>query len=241
LFQGATVRNAVPLVLSEEIVMRKAVLVSFGAMILALAPPVEAQVRIGAYGGIARSNLSGDAPSGAEYRTRTGPVLGALVEIPVADNVLISVQPAWKQRGAKIAVDVEGEDERQDSLSLGLSYASIPVLMKIETAGGKVFVNSGLDAGFLLDASLSPVEGDGPDEDVSELIKDFDLAVNFGVGGQFPIGLPRLTIEARYTQSLTSVSNVSVDIGAEELIATRFRSSGFEFLAGIWIPLGGGR
>ncbi len=220
--------------------MRNAVPLLAGALILALASTAEAQVRIGAYGGITRSKLSGDTPAGAEYRTTTGPVLGALIEIPVAEQVLISVQPSWKQRGTKIAVDVEGEDERQDSLSLGLSYASVPVLMKIETAGGKVFVNSGLEAAFLLDAKLSPVEGDGEDEDASELVKNFDLAVNFGVGGQFPIGLPRLTIEARYIQSLTNLSNVSVDIGAEELISTRFRSSGFEFLAGIWIPLGGG-
>lgn len=237
--ETATSRGAAAPVFSRETKMRKVVPLFAGVLILALAPPAEAQIRIGAYGGITRSSLSGDAPSDAEYRTRTGPVIGALVEIPVADNVLLSVQPAWKQRGTKIAVDVEGEDERQDSLSLGLSYASIPLLMKIETAGGKVFVNSGVDVGFLLDASLSPVEGDG-EEDVSELIEDFDLAVNFGVGGQFPIGLPRLTIEARYTQSLINISNVSVDIGAQDLIATRFRSSGFEFLAGIWIPLGGG-
>jgi len=209
-------------------------------MFLAMAPPADAQVRIGAYGGIVNSGLSGDAPDGTEYRKRIGPVIGALVEIPVADNVLISVQPAWVQRGTKIAVDVEGQDERQDSLSLGLSYFSVPLLMKLETAGGKVFVNSGVDVGYLLDAKLSPVEGDGEDEDVSESVKDFDLAVNFGVGGQFPIGLPRLTIEARYSQSLSNISNVSVDIGADELIPTRFRSSGFEFLAGIWIPLGGG-
>jgi hypothetical protein len=220
--------------------MRRVVPLLVGALLLALVPPADAQVRIGAYGGITNSGLTGDAPADTEYRKKIGPVIGALFEIPVASNVLISVQPAWVQRGAKIAVDVEGQDERQDSLSLGLSYASIPLLMKIETAGGKVFINSGLDMGFLLDAKLSPVEGDGEDEDVSDFIKDFDLAVNFGVGGQFPIGLPRLTIEARYSQSLTNLSNVSVDVGADELIPTRFRSSGFEFLAGIWIPLGGG-
>ncbi len=209
-------------------------------LLVILAPDARAQVRIGAYGGITRSSLSGDAPSNAEYRSRIGPVFGALVEFPVADHVLISVQPAWKQRGTRIAVDVEGEDERQDSLSLGLSYASIPVLLKIETAGGKLFVNSGVDVGFLLDATLSPVEGDGGDEDVKELVKDFDVAVNFGVGGQFPIGTPRLTIEARYSQGLINISEVEVDVGAETLIPTRFRSSGFELLAGLWIPLGGG-
>ncbi|MGW8283308.1 MAG: outer membrane beta-barrel protein, partial [Gemmatimonadota bacterium] len=123
--------------------------------------------------------------------------------------------------------------------SLGLSYASLPVLMKIETAGGKLFVNSGLDFALLLDATASPVDGDGEDEDIKDKFTDFDLAVNFGVGGQFPIGRPRVTIEARYIQSLTNLSDVSVDIGADELVPTRVRSSGFEFLAGIWIPLGG--
>ncbi len=219
--------------------MHRVVLLLAGALLLVLAPPAGAQVRVGAYGGITNTSFTGDSPSGAEYTKRMGPVLGALVEVPVAENVLISVQPAWVSRGTKIAVEVEGEDERQDSLSLGLSYVTLPVLMKIETAGGKVFVNSGLEFGLLLDATASPVEGDGADEDVKDLFTDFDLAVNFGVGGQFPIGRPRLTIEARYTQSLTNLSDVSVDIGADELVPTRVRSSGFEFLAGIWIPLGG--
>lgn len=219
--------------------MRRVVPLLAGALLLTLAPMADAQIRIGAYGGITNSSLSGDAPSGSEYRKRIGPVIGALVEIPVADNVLISVQPAWVQRGTKVAFDVEGKDERQDSLSLALSYASIPVLMKIEPGGGKLFVTSGIDFGLLLDATLSPVEGDGEDEDVKELFKDYDIAINFGVGGQFPIGLPRLTIEARYSQSLTNISEVSEDMGATEPVPTRVRSSGFEFLAGIWIPLGG--
>lgn len=219
--------------------MRRGFLLLAGMFLLVFAPPSGAQVRVGAYGGITNTSFNGDLPSDAEYTKRTGPVLGALVEVPVADNVLISVQPAWVSRGTKLAVQVEGEDELQDSLSLGLSYASLPVLMKIETAGGKLFVNSGLDFALLLDATASPVDGDGEDQDIKDKFTDFDLAVNFGVGGQFPIGRPRVTIEARYTQSLTNLSDVSVDIGADELIPTRVRSSGFEFLAGIWIPLGG--
>ncbi len=211
-----------------------------GLLLVILAPDAGAQVRIGAYGGITSSSLSGDAPSNAEYRSRIGPVIGGLVEFPVADQVLISVQPGWVGRGTKIAFDVEGQDERQDSLSLGLSYVAIPVLLKIEMSGGRLFVNSGVDVGFLLDATLSPIEGDGEDEDVKELVKDFDVAVKFGVGGQFPIGKPRLTIEARYSQSLINISEVEVDVGAETLIPTRFRSSGFELVAGLWIPLGGG-
>lgn len=219
--------------------MRRVVPLLAGALLLVLAPRVDAQVRIGAYGGITNTSLSGDAPPGGEYGKRIGPVIGALVEIPVAHNVLISVQPAWVSRGTKISYQVEGQTEREDSLSLALNYASIPILMKIETAGGKVFINSGVDFGFLLDATMSQVEGDGEDEDVKDLLKDYDIAVNFGVGGQFPIGLPRLTIEARYTQSITNISDVSVDFGGDIPIPTRFRSSGFEFLAGIWIPLGG--
>jgi hypothetical protein len=219
--------------------MRRVVPLLAGALLLVLAPRVDAQVRIGAYGGITNTSLSGDAPPGGEYGKRIGPVIGALVEIPVAHNVLISVQPAWVSRGTKISYEVEGQTEREDSLSLALNYASIPILMKIETAGGKVFINSGVDFGFLLDATMSPVEGDGEDEDVKDLLKDYDIAVNFGVGGQFPIGLPRLTIEARYTQSLTNISDVSVDFGGDTPLPARFRSSGFEFLAGIWIPLGG--
>ncbi|MEJ2483768.1 MAG: outer membrane beta-barrel protein [Gemmatimonadota bacterium] len=220
--------------------MRRVVPLLVGALSLMMAPMAQAQVRFGAYGGLVRSGFSGDAPKDTEYRHRTGPVIGALFEIPVAENVRISVQPSWLKRGTKIAVNVQGEDERQDSLSLGLSYVSVPILMKIETAGGRIFVSTGAEAGVLLDATLSPVQGGGEGEDVGRLFRDLDLAVDFGVGGQFPIGLPTLTAEVRYTQSLTDISQVEVDVGAEERVPARVRSSGFAILAGIWIPLGGG-
>jgi hypothetical protein len=68
-------------------------------LLVILAPDAEAQVRIGAYGGITSSSLSGDAPSKAEFRSRIGPVIGALVDFPVAENVWIGVQPGWVDRG----------------------------------------------------------------------------------------------------------------------------------------------
>jgi len=65
------------------------------------------------------------------------------------------------------------------------------------------------------------------------------VAVLFGAGGLIPIGRPVLTLEARYSQSLTNL-NEGVILSSTNLPA-RFRSSGFQFLAGMLLPLGGDR
>jgi len=195
-----------------------------------------AQISIGAVVGLSRSSISGDKPANVSYSTRTGLVAGAVVEVPVSKSVRLVFQPGFVQRGAKVGVAVPNQTERVDSGAVELDYISMPVLIKILANNGWLYVTSGIDVGYLSSATL--VEGT-TETDVSASLKSYDIAVMFGVGGLIPIGRPSLSLEARYNQSLTSL-NENVTFPNTSLLA-RFRSSGFQFLAGILLPLGGDR
>jgi hypothetical protein len=211
------------------------------ALLLAahIASPIAspAQVNLGFSVGINSSGLSGDAPSGVSYTGSTNFLAGVVADFGVADDVWISVQPGYVGRGTGIAFKIDGQEEPQDSLTLSLDYLALPVLLKVVTGNGKVYVTSGLDLSYLLSANLTPVSG-GDGADVKDAFKTVSAGVIFGVGAMFPIGRPRITVEGRYTQSLTNDAEPARDENGSE-IPLRFRSTGLQLLVGLLIPLGG--
>ena len=74
--------------------------------------------------------------------------------------------------------------------------------------------------------------------DLSQVLNDVDLSVIFGVGWMIPVGRPAVTIELRYNQSLSNLNSTATIPGN---LPARFRSSGFQLLVGVLLPLGGGR
>jgi hypothetical protein len=56
---------------------------------------------------------------------------------------------------------------------------------------------------------------------------------------QLPIGSPLLTLELRYEQAILNIANPDED-PEEESLPIRFRTSGFQFYAGLLLPLGRG-
>jgi len=200
------------------------------------AHPVHSQVAIGVFGGIDRTDLSGDAPSGIKYRPETGFAVGAVGEYRIATDVWLSLQPTWLQRGTKIAFAVDGEEEAVDSLKVAVNYLSLPLLAKIVSGNGKTYVSGGVDLGFLLNATLS---GTADAEDISHTFKPIDLSAIFAFGVMLPIGRPRLTIELRYSQSIVNAASSEQDPEVYSL-PPRFRWSGLQLFAGFLYPLGGG-
>lgn len=207
-------------------------------LVIAHAAPARAQVTIGAFGLLNSSGLSGDAPVDFSYSGKTGLGVGLIGELHLTGDVWLSVQPMSLARGTKIALVFEGEPDPVDVLDLSLSYIAVPILAKIVTAGGKVYVISGLNVSFLSSAKLNPIEGNEAEIDVKDSFKNMDLAVDFGVGAQLPIGKPRIMLEARYEQGLLNISEAKLDNGA---LNARLRSSGFQLLVGVLLPLGGGQ
>jgi hypothetical protein len=192
------------------------------------------QLLIGISGGAGKTSFSGDAPDKVQYTSRTGFRAAVVAEIPLGDDIRLSVQPCFARQGTGIAFDV-GLPENHDSLDLALDYLRIPVMARFVAPKGVWFVNGGVDLGFLLDASLDDVNAGGT-IDVTNTIGNMDLAMIFGVGFQVSARPVIFTLELRYSQS---VLNAGSNSAAESVygIPVRFRSSGFELLAGALIPL----
>jgi len=197
----------------------------------------QAQSALGIFAGFNRASLSGDAPAKASYASHFGLGGGLVGEIGIAKDVRLSLQPMFLQKGTKIGYKVAGEKQPRDSLDVQLDYFSLPVLFKVVSGNHKTYVTGGLDFALLSKARLTNLNRDEGQIDIKEVFQSFDLAMNFGFGGMFPIGRPLLTFELRYQQSLLNLANPDHDPENRSL-PRRFRSTGLQFYAGILLPLG---
>ena len=213
-----------------RLILRRAILVLI--FLTLMVAQAAADGSIGFYGGLNNGNLSGDTLPNTSYKGRTGLVLGVMGEFRIAKDVMLGLHPAYMQKGSTPTLKPVTEDGDPIENDLSMDYISLPVLVKIESGNGVTYVTGGLDLAFLMDASLTTPKGE---IDVNGLMQDIDLSLVFGFGAKIPVGSPLLTLEFRYAQSLLNVADMQV--GQEDL-PVRFRSSGFQFLAGLIFPLG---
>jgi len=197
-----------------------------------VAAQASADGAIGIYGGLNNAKLSGDTPSNTSYGGKTGLVFGVMGEFRIAKDVMLGLHPMYIQKGATPTIAPITDDGDPIENDLSMDYFSLPVLVKIESGNGVTYVTGGLDLAFLMDASLTTPLGES---DVKDLLQDIDLSMVFGFGAKIPLGAPLLTLEFRYNQSLLNVADM--ELGQQDL-PVRFRSSGFQFLAGLILPLG---
>lgn len=217
--------------------MRTILAVGAAVALLAFPGPARGQGAVGLVGGLNFGSIKGDAPDKISYGGRTGLIVGAVGEIALTDEVSLMVQPAFAQRGTSLLVEVEGLNEPVDSGSVSLSYISVPVLVRVMAGHRRTFVTGGLDFSFLSSATL---QNGTAEDDIKDRLKSSDVAVNFGFGGVLRQGSPAVSLELRYAQSLTNLSNRDGS-DPEDQLPVRFRSSGFQLLAGVLLPLGGAR
>jgi hypothetical protein len=199
--------------------------------------PVSGQFNVGVFGLTNSAGLNGDAPPNSKYTSNRRFGGGVVAEFKIAKDVMLSFQPVFLPKGATIAVDVPGERDPKDSLSVSLNYISLPLMVKVISGNGKTYVTGGLDVGFLQNATLKPAEGGGEEQDIKNLIQSLDVAANFGFGIMLPVGTPKLLFELRYTQGLMNISDVKPDPG-EKRLPPQFKTTGFQFFAGLVIPFG---
>ena len=192
------------------------------------------QIYIGATGGLMSSSLSGDAPKDASYSGKTGFSGGLVVDFTLAEDIVLSIQPRYLQKGSTIAYDV-GEYELLDSLTVTFDYVSLPVMVKITSLNKRIYFSSGLDFGYLMNSSVENIM-DGSTKDVNDLIKNYDISATFGFGVNIPIGSPIISLELRYMQSILNLSDISTS-ESETTFPFRFRTSGFQFLTSIIFPI----
>ena len=190
---------------------------------------------LGAVLGLDRGSISGDAPPNTEYAGKTGVIAGLQGEIGIGGDISLSVQPMYTRR----ITDVKAVDDMQTSgesrLQLSLDYIAIPLLLKFGAAGGRTYVASGVNVGYLTSARIS---GQGFDEDVKSFFSEMEVGAVLGFGVVIPVGRPRLTTELRYVQGLV---NLAGDESASPIrnLPDRFHSNGWQLMAAILFPFGG--
>lgn len=192
------------------------------------------QTYIGATGGLMSSSLSGDAPEDASYSGKTGFSGGLVVDFTLTEDIVLSIQPRFLQKGTSVAYDV-GEYELRDSLTATFDYASLPVMVKITSLNKRIYFSSGLDFGYLMNSTVENIV-DGSTKDVNNLIKNYDISATFGFGVNIPIGSPIISLELRYMQSILNLSDIS-STESGTTFPYRFRTSGFQFLTSIIFPI----
>jgi hypothetical protein len=178
--------------------------------------------------------MSGDAPSGADYTSQFGFSASAVIDLPLSDDIRLSIQPGYSRVGTGIEVTSALQDPR-DTLDIALSYVSIPVLARVMALNGVSFATGGLQGGYLLKASADPASG-GPSTEITSALARFDLAFVVGIGIHLPLSTSTTTIELRYTQSLLNLGKT--DQAAEAFqMPPRFRLSGLQLVAGVLFSL----
>jgi len=210
--------------------MKKSIqLIMFLAFIL-ISPSAFSQYYAGVFIGFNSSKLSGDAPANSFYNSLMGINTGINFDLKLAKSVKLSLQPSYSQEGTKISYNVSGQDQPVDSIKIRLNYFSLPLLVKVMTANNRFYAIGGMEAGLLLNSFMSSHD---IEKDISVDVRNWNLAVHFGVGLRIPIGFPNLYVEARYAQGIINLSDEPLDSD----FIPRVKTNGFKVLAGIEFPL----
>lgn len=188
------------------------------------------QSKIGIYGGINLSKLSGDTPEDAKYKNLTGLNAGTNMDIKLSSATSLNMGISYSQQGTKVYYKVPKMDDLVDSLQLRLNYFSIPLSIKVNTTNNKYYAIAGIEAAYLLESKL---KSNSIEQNISFNISDFNIVMHFGVGIKIPLGFPNLYIEAKYTQGLINIT----DEPSDKNIIPRVKTNGFTVSTGIEIPL----
>ncbi|GJM28498.1 MAG: hypothetical protein DHS20C17_11330 [Cyclobacteriaceae bacterium] len=182
------------------------------------------------------SKLTGDKPHGFKIAYDQGFALGAFVDLRIAPDVLVSLQPGYLKMQSRIKVpDRESlEGGLKDTLDFSLNYFILPVLFKIKpTKSKRFYFIVGPQFGFLLDSKTTNELGD--QQDRSNIMNDLNVTLNFGVGYRIPIKFTSLMLEVKYEQGIVNIT----DFGNPEELFSRVKTQGINMTLLFGLPIGG--
>lgn len=180
------------------------------------------------------AKLTGDKPRGFKIAYDQGFAVGAFVDLRIADEVELSLQPGYQKIQSIIKVPDEDDPEGglKDSLDFRLDYFSLPLLFKIHPAKSERFYFiGGPQISFLIESKTTNENGE--EENRDELMNDINLSLNFGLGYKIPIKFMQLHIEARYEQGLVNIT----DFGNPQELFSRVKSQGVNLTLRMGVPL----
>lgn len=205
--------------------MKKSFLAAGVAAILSLAATqTQAQISVGAKGGLNVSNLSGiNDIQGFKSKALVGFHAGGYVTFNLGRNFAIQPELVYSTQGAKI------ENATED---LKLNYFNIPIMVKLLTNKG-FYVEAGPQFGFQVgDVDLTNITSG---TNFQNTVKNSDLAACVGLGFQ-PTKSP-FGIGARYNVGLGKAGEFDPNTAGENV---EYKNGVFQ-LSLYWRLFGGGK
>jgi len=191
-----------------------------------------AQFQASIWGGVNSSSFGGNPPDDASYESAYGITFGGNLDYQLTDDVVISIEPSFEQKGSDI---VFGDEEKlRDTIltyNVQQNYFGLGLIFKIDSE--RFFVGSGVSFQLLSSASLTFQSNE---KDIKDKFLDYDAVAFFNVGYKIPIGAPTLFIELRYIQGLVNIYTGESEVSSEIYISN-YKSTGLKLTTGIMFPL----
>ena len=188
-----------------------------------------AQFTFGFMGGTNIGKFGGVEPRDVSYTSHTGLNFGFLLGYRFNEDVSLTFQPTFSQRGSNIEV---GEDTFFDSLQVyeaRIDFLAIPLSVRVDSDNGVTYFVSGLEIAIPLSSGMFH---DEEKIDLSDWLKKADILASIGMGLHFSLGKPQFIIEFRYYQGLVNFNSKDGKDG-DQLLFQNFKNSGFQFIAGL--------
>ena len=188
--------------------MKKVIFVVL-ALILVVGMVQASDMRFGAKAGLTLGNVNKDVedlgfPSELfEKKMRMGMTFGAMMHMPVGENMVFIGEGAYIQKGVKI-------EHEGDEMIMKLDYLQFDAMMKYAFADA-FGIYAGPGFGFVMAAEVE--YPDGSSDDIKDFVKSTEFSLNFGA--QF-MAMENIVLDARYNMGLTSIPD---EEGAPEVMS----------------------
>ncbi len=206
----------------ENMRQNKSVILVFLALLFVM--PMHGQWNIGGLIDINLSSIS--VPTGsssADYSSRLGFGIGAVVDRQLTDRIDLHAEPMFLQKGARI----------ETSNFVGvfkINYFEIPLMFRYNFEYNESllpYAMAGPSIGFLTNAKLDVK--DGGEQDENENTKGFDFGAGIGGGVKHPRGNMTFFAEIRYVLGLMDIN--------KEADESKVKNRGLQVVAGVTVPL----
>ena len=206
-------------------------------------------LHVGVVGGLNMANVSSDAED-MNTQNMTAFGFGGVIDWKLNKNLALYVQPMYLQKGAKLDMAVDEEDDfdlfGDFEFKFKYAYIEIPIFLKYTLGSGatKPYLMAGPTLGILSSAKVTMelVNIASFDVDIKEASENMDYGIGFGGGISFPVGGNSLFIEGRYTLGLADIFKGTTEEMEDEddlvLEDASVKHVGFQIMGGFCIPLG---
>ncbi|MGJ8666261.1 MAG: porin family protein [Patiriisocius sp.] len=164
----------------------------------------QSDISFGINGGATFSSIRGNEAAD-ESKSSLDVLIGIAVVYPTSDKLSIKTNLNYERK----SVNVESFSVENVTIRSTYSYVSLPVMVKYNFSDSNSFyINGGPFVAFLINANSKADEG--PDFEFTDLNKNIDAGISFGIGKRIELSNNYLDIEIRNNLGLVNISAVEV-------------------------------